>query len=123
MRPKNRTSLVLLAALALAGCGGAGPTVRERTGSFAVTLDEYLIRPQRIRVPKRVPLTVTVVNHGRLGHTFRIRSANHTVLKLTTIPPGQQASRSFKLAPGTYTMYCALANHEELGMSGTLVVG
>ena len=24
---------------------------------------------------------------------------------------------------GLYTMFCALSNHEELGMSGTLVVG
>jgi plastocyanin len=122
MRAQTRTFLAL-AALALAGCGGGGPTVREPTGRFAVTLDDYLIRPQQLRVPKRVPLTVTVVNHGRLGHTFRIRSANHTVLKLTTIPPGGKASRTFKLAPGRYTMFCALSNHEELGMSGTLVVG
>jgi plastocyanin len=126
MRAQTRTFLALavaFATLALSGCGGGAPTVREPTGSFAVTLDEYLIRPQQIRVPKRVPLTVTVVNRGRLGHTFRIRSANHTVLKLTTIPPGGRASRTFKLAAGRYTMFCALSNHEELGMSGTLVVG
>jgi plastocyanin len=42
---------------------------------------------------------------------------------VTTIPPGGQGRRSFKLAAGRYTMFCALANHEELGMSGTLVVG
>jgi plastocyanin len=124
MRAPTRTLAPLLAALAFAtGCGGT-PTVRERSGSFAVTLDDYLIRPQRIRVPKGESLTVTVVNHGRLGHTFRIRSANHDVLKLTTIPPGgRRTSHPFKLAAGNYTMYCALANHEELGMSGTLVVG
>jgi plastocyanin len=123
MRPKNRTSVVLVAVLALAGCGGDGPTVREPTGRFTVTLDEYLIRPQRIRVPKGRELTVTVVNHGRLGHTFRIRSLNHVVMKLTTIPPGASKARSFELAAGKYTMFCALANHEELGMAGTLVVG
>ena len=122
MRASTRTLLALAAVLLAAACGG-GQTVREPTGSFSVTLDDYLIRPQQIRVPKRVPLTVTVLNRGRLGHTFRIRSANHTVLKLSTIAPGGRASRTFKLAPGRYTMFCALANHEELGMSGTLVVG
>jgi plastocyanin len=124
MRLRTPTSLVpVVIAVALAGCGGAGEPVRERGTTFTVTLDDYLIRPQRIQVPKGEELTVTVVNHGRLGHTFRIRSVNHTVLALTTIPPGSTKSRSFKLAAGSYTMFCALANHEELGMSGTLVVG
>jgi plastocyanin len=125
MRAPTRTPpLALAAALALvfaSGCGGAKP-VRE-THAFTITLDDYLIRPQAIRVPKGRRLTVTVHNAGRLGHTLRIRSANHNVMVITTIAPGGSRSRSFKLAPGRYTMYCALANHEELGMSGTLVVG
>jgi plastocyanin len=120
MRAWTRTLLVLL--VAVAGCG-SGPTVREHTGTFTVTLDDYLIRPQQIRVPKRTELTVTVRNVGRVGHTFRIRSTNHVVLAITTIPPGGSKTRSFKLAPGRYTMFCALSNHEELGMHGTLVVG
>lgn len=123
MRARTRTSLALLATVALAGCG-SGPTVRERSGAFTVTLDEYLIRPQQIHVPKDTALTVTVVNHGRLGHTFRLRSASQRlVLKLTTIAPGASKQRTFHLRPGHYTMFCALANHEELGMHGTLVVG
>jgi len=121
MRVPTRTlPLVLIAALA-AACGGT-PTAKA-PAHFTVTLDDYLIRPQKIRVPEGEQLTVTAVNHGRLGHTFRIRSANHTVLALTTIPPGGTKSRSFKLAAGHYTMFCALSNHEELGMSGTLIVG
>jgi plastocyanin len=126
MPARTRTFIALpLSALAFAfpACGGSGPTVRERTPNFTVTLDDYLMRPQTLRVPKGRQLTVTAVNRGRLGHTFRIRSINHTVLRLTTIEPGKQFSRSFKLAPGTYRMFCALANHEELGMHGTLVVG
>jgi plastocyanin len=116
-------TLPLLALLALAGCG-EGATTRERARAFTVTLDDYLIRPQRIRVPKGQELTVTVINRGRLGHTFRVRSVNHNVLKITTIPPGgRKTSRPFKLAAGKYTMFCALSNHEELGMSGTLIVG
>jgi uncharacterized cupredoxin-like copper-binding protein len=123
MRVPTRTLAAPLIALATAaGCGG-GTTVREKTGTFSVTLSDYLIRPQSIRVPKGQPLTVTVHNAGKLGHTFRIRSSNHDVLKFTTLAPGETKSRSFKLAPGRYTMYCALSNHEELGMHGTLVIG
>jgi plastocyanin len=66
---------------------------------------------------------VAVTNRGRLGHAFRIRGKNRNVLSITTIEPGETKSRSRRLARGTYTMYCVLANHEELGMYGTLVVG
>jgi plastocyanin len=124
MAARTRTFVALaLSVLALAACAESPPTVRERTGSFTVTLDDYLIRPQSLRVPAGGRMTVTVTNRGRLGHTFRVRSANHNVLSITTIEPGETKKRSFRLARGTYRMYCALANHEELGMYGTLVVG
>ena len=123
--PWTRPSLALaLAALALTGCGDAGPSVREPTGDFSVTLDEYYMRPQTIRVAKNRRLTVTVVNRGRISHTFRIRSANHNVLAVPSIKPGgSRQRRDFRLAAGTYRMYCVLANHEELGMYGSLTVG
>jgi plastocyanin len=121
---RTRTPIVLaLCALALAACGGSGAAVKESSGRFAVTLDDYLIRPQKLRVPGGRDLTVTVTNRGRLGHTFRIRGKSRNVLAFTTLQPGESKTRTFKLKRGTYTMYCVLANHEELGMYGTLVVG
>jgi plastocyanin len=119
----RRLTALVLCALMLAACGGSGAAVRERSGTFAVTLDDFLIRPQKVRVPSGGELTVTVTNHGRLGHTFRIRGKSRNVLAFTTLEPGESKTRSFKLKRGTYTMYCVLANHEELGMYGTLVVG
>jgi uncharacterized cupredoxin-like copper-binding protein len=114
----------LLALLALAGCGSAGAPVKTSATSFTVALDDYTIRPQELHVPKGKRLTVTVSNHGRLGHTFRIRrGATHVLLAITTIPPGRSKTATIELEPGRYTMFCALANHEELGMSGKLTVG
>jgi plastocyanin len=124
MPVRTRTSTLLVAsALALASCGGSQQTVRERTGDFAVTLDDYLIRPQRLQVPAGEQLTVRVTNRGRLGHTFRIRGGTRNVLAITTLEPGETKSRTFRLKAGGYTMYCVLANHEELGMHGSLRVG
>jgi plastocyanin len=124
MPVRTRTLTVLAAsALVLAACGGSERPVRERTGTFTVTLDDYLIRPQSLRVPSGGRLTVRATNRGRLGHTFRIRGKSRNVLAITTIEPGETSSRSFRLKAGTYTMYCVLANHEELGMHGTLRVG
>ena len=119
----RRIATTLLAVLALAGCGSAGAPVRASSPSFTITLDDYLIRPQELRVPEGSRLTVTVVNRGRYGHTFRIRATTRNVLAMTTIRPGERSTRDFRLAAGRYTMYCALANHEELGMRGTLTVG
>ena len=115
--------LVILAlALLLAGCGSAGAPVKTDATTVAIVLDDYTIRPQQLRVPAGKRLTFVVRNQGRLGHTFRIRGRRANVLALTTIRPGTSATKSAKLGKGTYTMYCVLANHEELGMYGTLVV-
>jgi plastocyanin len=124
MRLRTPTPLALAAiTLALTGCGGAGAPVRERGDRFTVAVDDFLVRPQQLRVPKGKTLTITVVNRGRLGHTLRIRGATRNILAFTTIRPGESRTREFNPAEGTYTMYCALANHEELGLHGKLTVG
>ena len=46
----------------------------------------------------------------------------HDLLSITTLHPGQRGSASATLERGTYKLYDAIANHEELGASGTLVV-
>jgi plastocyanin len=117
----RRLILFALCALTLAACGGSSAAVREPSRDFKVTLDDYLIRPQTVSVP-RGEVTVTVTNRGRLGHTFRIRGRTKNVLVMQTLEPGESKTETRKLAKGKYTMYCVLANHEELGMHGTLVV-
>ena len=124
MRLRTPTSLVLVATtLALGGCGDAGAPVRERGTSFTVTVDEYLIRPQQLRVPEGKRLTMTVTNRGRSGHSLRIRGATRNILDFKFVRPGESKTREFSPGPGTYTMYCVLANHEELGLHGKLTVG
>jgi plastocyanin len=115
---------VALAALAVAlsACGGAAPVAARPDGRFTVALDDFYLSPQSIRVPAG-RLQVTVVNKGRIAHSFRLRAgADNQVLKISAIKPGVSFTRSFRLAPGRYTMFCAIGNHEELGMHGTLVV-
>lgn len=112
-----------LAALALPACGGEEPPlVQVRGTEVEITLDDFLIRPQRLAVRPGERLTVSVTNRGRLGHTLRLRARDRNVLAFTTIKPGETKRRTVRLGRGTYTMYCALANHEELGMYGTLTV-
>jgi plastocyanin len=120
--PLVRTLAGLLAAASLAGCGGAGATVQAHDQRVEITLDDFLIRPQNVRA-QAGELTFVIANGGRLGHNLRLRggSVGEQVVT-TTLLPGDGATRSVTLAPGAYTMLCTVANHEQLGMTGRLVV-
>jgi uncharacterized cupredoxin-like copper-binding protein len=112
---------VLLLAVALSACGTAPATVRAPDGKPEVTLDDFLLSPQRVRVPPG-EVTFTAVNRGRTAHTLRVTDGTRDLLKVTTLLPGDRGQASARLPRGTYKLYCAIANHEELGLWGTLVV-
>jgi plastocyanin len=120
--PLVRTLAGLLAAALVGGCGGSEPVSQARDGQVEIALDDFLIRPQNVRA-EAGRLTFQVTNGGRLGHNLRLRDGSegeHVVT--TTLLPGKDAAKSVRLAPGDYTMLCTVANHEQLGMTGRLVV-
>ena len=47
---------------------------------------------------------------------------NAIVAKISSLLPGDRDSTAFKVRKGEYRFFCALSNHEELGMYGTLTV-
>jgi plastocyanin len=119
--PVPRAAIALLAAAALGGCGGGGKAVHAPDGRVDVTLDDFLISPQKISVrPGRIEFTAT--DRGRTTHTLRVARGDRDLVKITTLKPGQTGRATATLRKGTYRLYCAIANHEELGMYGTLVV-
>jgi plastocyanin len=119
--PLVRTIAALLAAAVLVGCGGSGPAVQVRDQRVEIELDDFLIRPQNLRADAG-RLTFAVTNRGRLGHNFRLRDEGREVVEVTTLLPGESARASATLKPGSYKMVCTVANHEQLGMTGRLVV-
>ena len=119
--PLVRTTAALLAAAVLAGCGGSEPAVQVRDQRVEIELDDFLIRPQNLRADAG-RLTFEVTNRGRLGHNFRLRDEGREVVEVTTLLPGESAQASASLKPGSYKMVCTVANHEQLGMTGRLVV-
>jgi plastocyanin len=119
--PVARAALLVLSVTLLAGCGSAPRTVRAQDGRVSFKLDDFSITPQKVRVPPgRVTFTASDV--GRTTHTLRVSDGVHDLLSITTLHPGQRGSASATLRRGTYKLYCAIANHEQLGMSGSLVV-
>jgi plastocyanin len=69
-------------------------------------------------------LMLELVNAGQDEHNLHIRPAagGPDVGALGIVLPGHHSDVEFQLKPGTYTLYCAIPAHEELGMKATLTV-
>jgi uncharacterized cupredoxin-like copper-binding protein len=119
--PLPRAIAVLVAAAALAGCGGGEPVASVRDGRADVTLDDLLIAPQDLTA-QAGRVTFTVTNRGRLVHSFHVQLPDRQPIKITPLQPGASATHSAELAPGEYRLVCVESNHAELGMTGRLVV-
>ncbi|HEY6103239.1 MAG TPA: cupredoxin domain-containing protein [bacterium] len=61
----------------------------------------------------------SVRNEGAVEHTFVIKE---TGMRLDGIQPGQTKQLTATLKPGTYTILCDIAGHEEAGMHATITV-
>jgi plastocyanin len=115
------TAAAVAALLLAAGCGGGEPTARARDGRVAITLDDFSISPQRVRM-RAGEATFEIVNEGRIGHNFHVVGSKGEPVAVTTLLPGDRETATARLGRGSYRMVCTVSNHEELGMYGTLVV-
>ena len=69
------------------------------------------------------PVTIAVTNDGPTPHNLTVRDGNGEVVMATQdLSPGDAETISAELEPGAYVIFCSLAGHESLGMSGSLVV-
>jgi plastocyanin len=66
---------------------------------------------------------VELRNGGQDAHDLRMRRIGGTrVYAWPNVQAGDVVDRTFKLLPGTYALWCSVANHRALGMRATLVV-
>lgn len=101
---------------------GAGGTpnplahVQVSAREFSLTLSRPSASAGRI--------VVELVNAGQDEHNLHIRPANGgpDVGAVSIVLPGHHSDVEFHLQPGTYTLYCAVPAHEELGMKASLTV-
>jgi manganese oxidase len=92
--------------------------VGTAAGGVQVTLTEYAITPATISVPVDGKLTVT--NSGTMVHNFTVSANVHT----KDMQPGESATLDLKgMKAGTYTVFCAISGHQQLGMQASLVIG
>lgn len=66
---------------------------------------------------------VELRNGGQDAHDLRMRRAGGTrVYAWPSVQAGGVVDKTFKFLPGTYALWCGVANHRALGMRATLVV-
>lgn len=119
------TLLALAApALAVSGCGGSDDApVRARDGRVTIEMRDYFFDPQAVLArPGRLELTL--VNRSRVAHNFRLQRQGRYYAEVLALKPGERQTVTTRgLIRGDYRMFCSIANHEELGMYGSLNVG
>ncbi len=137
----GRATAILATAIALAfaagGCGEqrpangrvattptpltAAPPAGKAAASVEVSLSEYRLDPMNPRVARAGVVAFVATDDGELRHALRVDGPTG---ESSTPPlrPGERATISVRLPPGTYKWYCPLADHERRGMSGRIRV-
>jgi uncharacterized cupredoxin-like copper-binding protein len=118
---------LLVASLAVTGCGGSEKTGETSTSSstygktIVVEETEFQMKPSTNRV-KVGTYTFKGVNKGTIPHVLELEGPgleNET----PTIDPGQSKTLGLILRnPGKYVLYCPLDDHKQKGMKTTFIV-
>jgi plastocyanin len=100
------------------------PASASRAPAYVqVTEKEFSITLSRLKVRQGTAI-VGVLNAGMDNHNLVIQSnaKGSKPIQFSQLTAGSHTSRTIKLAPGRYTLWCSIANHRKLGMVAPLVV-
>jgi plastocyanin len=98
------------------GSGGAGETVKLSASEFKFT-------PANAKVAKAGKVKFQLTNDGQAPHALEIEGPGDEV-ETKTIQGGESASVTADLSKaGSYTFYCPVGNHRQMGMEGKVTVG
>ncbi|HET9673403.1 MAG TPA: cupredoxin domain-containing protein [Gaiellaceae bacterium] len=133
----KRSAVVLLAVVALAGCGGNGSggggyggggggtttaAPPAATGpKQTVSLVDYALQPKTIRLDKPGTYTLEATNNGQTEHALEIEG-NGVEESTETLAPGASGTITVALEMGEYELYCPIDSHRDRGMSGSIDV-
>ena len=92
----------------------------EQGKTITVTGAEYSFSPASITLTAGEPTTIVFKNSGKLPHDLVISELG---VKTNVISGGKEESVKVTAnKTGTYTFYCSVGNHRQLGMEGTATV-
>lgn len=89
-------------------------------GAVEVTLTDH-----RIDMPSTLPAgptTFSITNAGKAEHNFEVEGQGIETELAQNLRPGETGTLQVDLRPGTYHVYCPVANHQERGMEMELTV-
>ena len=124
------------ASLAAAGCGeqrgAATRTVPEPLGPVATTdaravataevsLVDYALEAGDSRVSRAGLVAFEATNDGLVRHALAVDGPAGQV-RTPALSPGERATMTVRLPPGTYKWYCPLGDHEHRGTVGRVRV-
>lgn len=92
-------------------------TQQAQAATVQVTETEFKIALQGYNASAR-KFTFNVKNAGHIAHDLAIRGGPKTKL----IQPGETATLTTTLKPGTYHLYCSVPGHEQAGMKVDITV-
>lgn len=112
--------IALLCATTLAAC--EDERVQRPNGHHVtIHLSEFHLSPSTV-VLKPGRYAITAVNDGTLPHRFALGRGRAAVGHPPVLAPGEHTTLRVTLPRGRYRMFCALSNHDVLGMYGRVVV-
>lgn len=89
----------------------------EASGGIELIGGEFFFDPDVVESGPTVE--ITLVNEGTVIHNVEIEGVDGF---LAEADPGESASASTDLDPGSYTLFCSIPGHRDAGMVGELQV-
>lgn len=112
----------LAAVAALTGCASEKETAPPQVPTLSLRLTDFDISPTSPTVDKPGEVFLRIRNDGRSVHVLAVDGPEGEA-RTDPIKPGSGATLRVALnEPGTYRMYCPLADHAERGMRGSITV-
>jgi plastocyanin len=101
-------------AAASSSAQGQAKTVDVKATEYAFSLATTTFSPGTY--------TFTMANDGHATHAIEIDGPGVADQKSSTAGPGGTSTLTVTLQPGSYTLYCPVGNHRQLGMQTMLTV-
>jgi plastocyanin len=98
------------------GASAGGTLTLAADPSGQIRFDTNSLRAKAGRV------TISFVNQSQVPHNVTVQTASGTFVAGSATITGSSTTLTTTLKPGSYTYYCSVDSHEQLGMKGTLVV-